>query len=1138
MISATEQADQQQMKASNPAVSSFVAASAGSGKTKLLTDRLLRLMLAGNAPERILCLTYTKAAAAEMRIRLNRRLGEWVTMPQEELKQTLSTLSIKTDAETLKRARQLFADVLDLPGGMRIETIHAFCQSLLRRFPLEAQLSPHFAIADDEEATQRLREAREHILANPAMRESIFTLAAEIDEILFAKTSGEFTAAVDPDFLQKDLPSVKQSLREILGLEDEEEEDFLKAFVSPPREIILLDYLRDVAEKGTPTGQKWAQSGLEWLALEKDVRLTKKHLWDATLFTKSGDILKLSKHFGQEKDLKNKADIIKTEVFKEAERVLALKEKLKCLKLVKINLALLEILMPLAKADHEAKALAAELSYADLIEQTSKLLVDPGAAWVLYKLDGGIEHLLLDEVQDTAPEQWKIANMIAAEFFAGEGAKEKPRSIFAVGDPKQSIFSFQGADLKSFEKYRNKFKQSVQAVNREWVDGELSVSFRSTAPVLALTDAVFAEGFARHGVVNPQETLCHGVSRLGQAGCATLWPLTQAHQAPEAPEWDTPDEYMASSSAVSLLASKVGFYIEQRLKQPLLSKNRLARPGDFLILVRSRGALVSALTSDLKARGIDVAGLDRMRLPDQPVVADLLALCDALLLPEDDLAFAQFLVSPLGGLSDESLMELAIDRPGSLVAALYKRADEQEDWKLAKDYYESLRKKTDFETPFSLLAQALGGLGGRAKLLKRFGAEAAEPLDEFLSEALNYTLQEPASLQSFVQRLRLSEQAIKRESEAGGNEVRIMTVHGAKGLQAPIVILPDTVSLPKEDANLLWIDCPASGVKVPVFSSRVDVRPEILKTYQAALRKEQIEEYNRLLYVALTRAEDEILVCGAQGKRNIPDNCWYEAIKAGFLRLAPAEQPDGSLRFTCPQTAKPDAKPEMARNKAAEQLPVWAGTAPQWQALAPVKDQTRPERIVPSRAVEEESSMAVPVSPLVGLQGVDGLRADAMARGTAVHALLEHLPGVKPASQEQAALAYLAAQPALAPQSQQICAAVLKILHDPALAPLFGAMSGAELPLAGVVKGREISGTADRIFIGPKEIIIADYKTDKKPPAQSAGIPEKYTTQMAAYRAILQQIYPEKKVRCLLIWVATAQVMDVPDEMLDKAQLG
>ena len=1133
-MSAIEEANREQLKASDPAVSAFVAASAGSGKTKLLTDRLLRLMLAGTAPEKILCLTYTKAAAAEMRIRLNKRLGEWVAMPREALAAKLRALDVVPDDGTLGRARKLFADVLDLPGGMRIETIHAFCQSLLRRFPLEARLSPYFTVADDETAAQRLREAREHVLASPAARTAVGVLAGEIDEKRFGELSSEFVASSTHELLKDPSLALEAMLRAALAAEEEDEAALLHEMVSPPREEVLRDYLRLVAERGNPKGKDWAVKALEWLGCGPERRHASRHVWETTCLTKAGSILTLHNYCG--KPLANLEPSIKAEFKEEAERILTLQDRLKLIRLVNINQALLEVLGPVAKAERNAKVLASELSYADLIDQTSQLLIDPGAAWVLYKLDGGIEHLLLDEVQDTAPRQWEIANAIAAEFFAGEGAQADSRSIFAVGDPKQSIFSFQGADLRSFDFYREKFKASATQAGQRWRDGALLVSFRSTAPVLELTDAVFADGFARAGVCAPGQVLQHGVSRLGQAGKATLWPLMKSAEAEALPEWDVPDEYQSADSSVVILARKLSDYIAQRLTQILPTKNRLARPGDVLVLVRSRGAIVGALTSELKTRGIDVAGLDRMVLPEQPAVSDMLALCDALLLPEDDLALAQFLVSPLGGLSDASLMDLSMNRQGSLVAALYARAHERAEWQAPKTFYETLRARADFDTPFVLLSDALGVLGGWARMLARFGTEAAEPLDELLAEALQFSATEPGSLQAFVQRVRLSGQAIKRESEAGGDEVRIMTVHGAKGLQAPIVILPDTVSLPKAETGLLWVDVPQYGVKLPLFCPRAELRSNSFATTQGALRAAQTEEYNRLLYVALTRAEDEILICGAAGRKAIPGECWYEAVRAGFSRLPAREAEDGAIIHDCPQGARPDGASLVRETRIAE-LPTWAGCAPDWHATPPPKEHTIPERIVPSRIIEENARAALAISPLSGPQTPAAKRAAAMARGTAVHALLQHLPDLPSSTRANAALAYLAAQPALAAEAKEICASVLKILHDPALEPLFGPGSSAEVPLAGVVNGREVGGAADRVFVGAEEIIVADYKTDRNPPLGAAGIPEKYALQLAAYRAVLRQIYPERPVRCVLVWTARAEAMPVPDAMLDKAAL-
>ena len=1136
---AIETAAAQQRQASNPAVSAFVAASAGSGKTKLLTDRLLRLMLAGTAPDKILCLTYTKAAAAEMTIRLNKRLGDWVVMPRPALEAALRELDVAVNSQSLALARQLFADVLDLPGGMRIETIHAFCQSLLRRFPLEAELSPHFEVADDTEAKQRLREAREVVLAQPGHEAAVHALAGETDETAFAALTQKLVQESDSLPHGLEAASLASLQRAALGAGDASEQTLRARAAHPPREAELRAALRLLAERGTPRlGQGWARRALDWLAQPPPQRAATWDDWLAIHFTEKGKgpQSKLHNFFGRA--LAAEEPAIRDEVDLECARIEAAREQILAARLAALNAHLAQLLAPILKDDTSRKQLAARLSYADLIHHTGKLFEDPGAAWILYKLDGGIEHLLLDEVQDTAPAQWEIAAKIADEFFAGEGARAAGRTIFAVGDAKQSIFSFQGADLRSFTAYQQKFREKVQAAGQRWVDGRLSVSFRSTAPVLALADAVFAAGPARLGVCQGAEILRHEVSRTGQAGWVELWPLSEAAPPAALPSWAVPDDYETADSAKALLARQIAQDIKTRLdtRALLQSRGRPVRPGDFLILVRRRDALVSAITRECKARGIPVAGQDRMELTAQLAVSDLLALCDALLLGDDDLAFAQYLVSPLGGLGDESLMHLAMGRRGSLLAALYTRHGERAEWATAKDFFETLRRKVDFLSPFALLSEALGTLGGRARILRRLGPEAAEPVDEFLAEALQFTQAEPGALQIFVHQLRQAGSQIKREAESGGDVVRIMTVHGAKGLQAPIVILPDTTTPPNaaQKETLFWLPLPGQpDARVPVFCPRKGLRSAAVASAAASAAAAQNEEYNRLLYVALTRAEDGLIICGAKGGNTLPDTSWYELARAGFTRLNCSPQPDGRLLHACAQSAKPGEKPAYQPAPQAP-LPAWAGAAPGWAASPPGTETTRPERLAPSRGVEDIARQALAASPLGAEQTqARAARAAAIARGQAVHALLQHLPNLPAPQQSAAAARFIASIPALSGAAAQIHDSVLAILRNPALAALFGPGSRAEVPLAGVVGDVEIGGLVDRLAVTDQQVIIADYKSDRLPPATSAQIPPAYLRQLAAYRAILAQIHPTLPVSCLLVWTQNAAVMPISGDLLD-----
>jgi ATP-dependent helicase/nuclease subunit A len=1138
-----EKANAEQRAASDPLTSAFVAASAGSGKTKLLTDRLLRLMLAGTRPERILCLTYTKAAAAEMTIRLNRRLGEWVAMPEQQLDVELHALAVNPAAETRIQARKLFADVLDIPGGMRIDTIHAFCQSLLRRFPVEAGLSPHFVVEDEVDAAFRLRESREQILGAPDHRDAIFALAAETNEQDFAKLTATLTAG------ENDLHALLRSYggdglatmqSAALNAGDLNHDAILRTATEWERVDHLRKVLSRIADAGTNKGRRWALERLDWLAREAEHRFLTWVEWVDSHFVKTGGRLNMTSHIG--KALAAEHEILHAEIDRERDRIEAVEEKRRAAKLAALNAQLFNLVEPILSRDRVAKFDRANVSYGDLIAMTSKLLRDHTAAWVLYKLDGGIEHLLLDEVQDTAPAQWKIAEAIAEEFFAGASAHAEKRSIFAVGDAKQSIFSFQGADLVSFESYREKFRNRVQNAGERWLDGELSVSFRSTAPVLALVDAVFSSGPAQAGVAAPGTDLSHGVSRQGQAGSATLWPLAQAEAAPELAAWAVPDDYATELSAKSILASQIAQHIKARLdsNEMLPSRARAVTPGDFLILVRHRDELVTAITRACKEQKIPVAGLDRMILTEQQAVSDLLALCDALLLPEDDLAFAQFLVSPLGSLEDASLMALAVGRPGSLFTALSAGHQQRPDWAVAHTFFTALRSRADFIPPYALLAEALGPLGGRARLLQRLGPEAAEPIDELLAEALAFSRREPASLQNFVFFLRQSGAQIKREAEAAGpggaDVVRIMTVHGAKGLQAPIVILPDTTGTPNPRETLFWLRPPQQpDTSVPIFCPRKDLRSEAIRAAVAQNKAAQMEEQNRLLYVALTRAEDELIICGARPKKAPPENCWYNAVAEGFLRLGIPELPDGRRQLTTPQSAPPDRVKPAATTAATIAMPHWAGQAPDWRAAPPLTESTRPEPLAPSRNTEDQARQAVIASPLgETLARRREARALALAKGRMVHALLQHLPEIPEQARATAAAVYIAqAAATLGPEAQAgIRDSVLKILDDPELKPLFGPGSRAEAPITGVVGELEIGGLIDRLAVGSSKILIADYKTDRQPPDRPEAIPAAYLRQLAAYRALLAQIYPHHAIQCALVWTETATPMPIPNTLL------
>ncbi|MDR3531489.1 MAG: double-strand break repair helicase AddA [Rhodopila sp.] len=1142
---ARERANREQLTASDPAVSAFVAASAGSGKTKLLTDRLLRLMLTGAAPERIQCLTFTKAAAAEMSLRLQRTLGRWVTLAPEKLTAELTRLRVEPTDVACHAARALFAKVLDLPGGMRIGTIHAFSQSLLRRFPLEAAISPHFQLVDDRDADDALTEAREDMLANagtPAMQHALRTLAG----LSSAEAFGGHvkTLQTDRERLRAALElgeDLERAQRRVLGVTAPDEDSLIAEAVQWLGEGALRDAARVVLASGSKTVAERAAGILDWLSQAADRRAENWTDWCGLFLNASGeprgDTALVNKALSATRpDLLDRYQ-------EEAARILVVEDSRRAIRLAAVSGALALLAGPVARGYAERKDEAGLLDYDDLIDRTRTLLFDPGAAWVLYKLDGGLDHLLLDEVQDTAPQQWRIAHALTEEFFAGAGARDRTRTVFAVGDRKQSIYSFQGADTAEFDRSHDELARRVRTSGQVFKDVGLDVSFRSTAPVLALVDAVFADPLARPGVVGPGETLAHYADRTGHAGLVEIWPLAPlADPAPHQP-WTVPEQNQSQTNGRQLLADTLADWIRDKADGSVLleSKGRPLAAGDVLILVRRRDEFARALVRALKTRGVPVAGLDRMVLTDQPAVQDLMALADALLLPSDDLTFACVLTSPLGGLTDDELTDLAMERPGSLWDALRGRADERPSWRRAADFFAQLLGRVDYVSPYALFAEALGPLGGRARLFARLGPEAAEPVDELLNAALTYAGRHPPSLQGFLHWLRRSGAEVKREPEAAGNLVRIMTVHGAKGLQAPLVVVPDTSALPKDDGSIVWAHDAVTDRAVPLWAPRKEFRCSALDRLRAAGRQRQMEEHNRLLYVALTRAEDRLLVCGWQ-TRSLKDECWHSLVRRGF-ETAGAEREafkpwDGEvLRLRSPQSAPAETAAPAMRADHGGSLPAWIGAAPLWLPAPPPPEPPRPVPLAPSRPEGVELG-AVPAaeSPLADRDA----GSSRFRRGQLIHALLQHLPAVPAEARLAAAVRFLdkPGHGLPAGEAARIADEVLAVMAHPDLVPLFGPDSRAEVPLTGVVADSVVGGLVDRLVVLPDRVLVADFKTNRRPPARMADTPVLYLRQMASYRAVLRAIFPGRPVRCALIWTREARVAILPDEMLDSHEPG
>jgi ATP-dependent helicase/nuclease subunit A len=1131
-----------QRRAADPGASVWVAASAGTGKTKVLTDRVLSLLLAGTPAHRLLCLTFTKAAAAEMANRVNERLARWATASDADLTRDLIDLcGREADPAMLTVARRLFAQVLDAPGGMRIETIHAFCQSLLRRFPLEAGLAPHFQVMDDRDAGEMLTAAREEVLAaardgdDPVLAQALAAVTAAVHETAFPDLMAELTS--ERGRLRRMILAHGSSAEAVLALRRR-----LGLMPEETAESILIAACRDQAfdaagcrramaalAGGKSEDGKRAAAMDGWLA-DPAGRPAQFTRWRGAFLTAEGELRKRLCTKDVEAAAPGTLEILQTE----GERLLALLDRMRAATVAAASAALLTLGEALLAAFERHKAGRAMLDYDDLILTTKDLLQQDGlSAWVLYKLDGGIDHVLIDEAQDTNPDQWAVIKALTDEFFAGRGRRDEgTRTVFAVGDAKQSIYSFQRADPREFETMRHRLADAVRHSEGRWTDVALQVSFRSTAAVLDAVDYVINSTGGRDGVVDPGGDVRHRAWRQGAAGLVEVWPPVTPRPA-DAPEpWKPPIERIRGDSPRGRLARLVALRIKAMLQnESLEARGRPIRPGDVMVLVRRRNAFVEELVRELKGLAVPVAGTDRMVLTEQLAVMDLMALGNALLLRDDDLTLATVLKGPLIGLTEEQLFELAWNRPASLWDALdARRADEP--FATAHATLSRLMALADRVTPYDLYAHVLAQ-GGKARLLARLGPEAEDPLDEFVSLTLAYERLHPPSLQGFLRWLEQGGTQIKRDQEAGIDAVRIMTVHGSKGLQAPIVFLPDTLQAPTRPPRLLWLG--ETGREVLAWPPHAGDYDEVCRAARQTANQDRDQEYRRLLYVAMTRAEDRLYICGWQTQRAAPAHCWYNVIHDAlgavcnpvedlFLAAQGETAATTVLRLDCRQETPPPSAVLVRKPPSITALPDWA------RHPAPAEP-SPPRPLAPSRPDGEEPATRSPFG------SDDGAR---FRRGRLIHRLLQSLPDLPPERRAAAAARFLA-RPAwgLSRAAQaDVAAEIWAVLADPAWRTLFGPGSRAEVPIVGRLGDRVLSGQVDRLLVTADEVLVVDYKTNRPPPRRPEQVAPLYLRQMGAYRAALACIYPGRRIRCALLWTDGPTLMPLEGALLDDALAG
>ena len=1069
-----QQALNRQQAAVNPQQHIWVSASAGTGKTKVLTDRILSLLLNGAEARKILCLTFTNAAAAEMMQRLLDRLGHWASCSERILKQELHhLLGAAATSAIQEQARTLFVNILEMPYGFRIQTIHSFCQGLLASFPFEANISLNTNILNDRQRLELLNQSQEAVLKDSLQNHTLATAIKILAEQFHSETFKQLC-----DTLIQNRLKLMQVLS--TGFETAQEEIFKILEVKNQRCPLVIfkerweedtayqHQLKEVSKRlkeGSSTDQKRGEAITHWLNHPKDLEAFERYM--PHFLTLEGAI---RQRLITQSLVKAYPDLdLEAQLQQEAMFVYDIAHDLRKHKIVEVSQALLSLGHQLLAHYETFKIERHALDYDDLILKTSDLLNHNDlAAWVLYKLDGGIDHLLVDEAQDTNTLQWSIINALTAEFFSGQGAHVQNRTLFVVGDEKQSIYGFQGTDPKIFSSMRHYFSHLLPPHQNNWQHLSMNLSFRSSSAILEFVDHLFASETMREGVYEEQN-LNHLCFRSSAAGRVELWPLIKPPESPVVPpaEQSSDKAFLIERNLLDLpvalarrIADQISLWLEKGEIIP--ARGRPLRGDDILVLVRKRTAFVPALIQALKAKGIPVSGLDRLKLLEQLAIQDLVALGEFLLLPDDDFSLACVLKSPFGGLSEDDLFLLATTRASK---SLWERLKEYQHHDNFKDVCERLTKllsQVDFSSPFSLYSEILFGHRGLQKIMARFGEEVIDPIEEFISLAHDYQTQATNSLQSFLHWLRLSEIEIKRDlSQKDTGEVRIMTVHGAKGLQAPVVILADTTSKPTWKESFLW---PASSPSTFLWSPLKSYDTPVTLNLKNQLRILQDQEYRRLLYVAVTRAEDHLYICGYHNNQRSLEGSWYHMIESAMLIKA--------------------QKKIMAMGDVYQWLSSKTETSADHLSGFPSSPITLPEDHISEtpawlfREVMDEEHKEVKIE-------LD--REDKILDRDLMTTLFE----------------------------------------DSTVQNFFPCPPLLKVSITGYIQEKLYSVTLDRLMVSEAEVWIIDYQSRSILSSKSQVLPRKLKTSLEIYRQLVKNLYPHHQIRVWILWIEDRSFQEI-----------
>lgn len=1104
--------------AANPDFSVYVSASAGSGKTKVLTDRVLRLLLEGNDPAKIICLTYTKAAASEMLSRITDKINSWLLLADDDLRCQLEDLTNhKISTEQLTLARKLYFNIIDDIDGIKIYTIHSFCQNIIKKFPIEAGIPPHFKLMDDNSSNALLEESKIRLLTNYVIYDDEIKseqITKALKNIASSSSEKNFVDNIKSIIVNKEkfydlfeertLEQIESDLCDkfAINLNDSEEEIIYQSYKNYDKN--LIDQYTDILFSSTKlTQNKASKIKLFFDKIDSKNNIISNFDIYKSVFYNS-DLTNLNKSLVTKDIETNHAEIFLW-LSLEREKIINVIDKINSVKLINTTINQLHIAEAILTLYNQLKLNMGLIDYNDLIAKAKNLLSDQTmSAWILYKLDGGIDHLLIDESQDTSPMQWQVVEAICEEFFSGDGAVEKDRTLFIVGDEKQSIYSFQGADPKVFNAVQHKFSIKAEYAQKQWKNISLDRSFRSVEAVLNVVDKVFCYAQIKQSISADYKN--HISHRKGQYGKVEIWPIEKKPQ-DSAEIFTIPNKIRENQTVEANLAKKIADNVEDWLskKRIIKASAKVIAPDDIMILLKKRGTVFAEIIKEFEKRNIPISGSDRVNVKKTLIAQDLIAFANFLLNTSDDLSLAGLLKSPFIGVCERDLFQICHNRGENSIWSVLKNSDNEEHIKI-HEYLSEILYKVDVVSTFDLFHHIINSNDSLTKIYANNGFEAKEIINEFMSLVLQYQKTNTPSLQGFLQWFKSQNSDVKRELQKNNGEVRIMTVHASKGLQSPIVIIPDAAStLTKNQDNILFDDN-----DIMFFNSTKELNLHC-KSLRDNNFQSEINEYYRLLYVAMTRAEDELYIAGLCRSEKTAENSWYDIIEKEMQKMA--KKIDDKLIY------------EVGEGAAVREISNYSDESTAVPSLP---------SLFKNKLEDNNSSEQFDVINPSKIENSDfdnNFDNDnkASLRGKIIHNLLQFLPEIIAENRKIQAQKYIEKHGDIlnSAQKTQILADVCAVMESENTKFLFSHNAKAEVPIIGKINGKTISGRIDRLIIKDDEIIVVDYKTTINIPNNISQINKSSLRQLDIYQQIIANIYPNKKVKACIVWTSNASTMFV-----------